>query len=64
MVSSGRRLYLVLGGKRYRVGALIGTGEEIQRLNLQSVELATPEGRTRKVDIGRSIGLPAEPLAW
>ena len=64
VVSSGKRLYLVLGGKRYRVGALIGTGEKIQRLNLQSVELATPEGRTRKVDIGRGIGLPAEPLAW
>jgi len=64
VVSSGKRRYLVLGDKRYRVGARIGTGEEIRALNLQSVELVSPEGRARRVDIGRGIGLPAQPFAW
>lgn len=64
VVSAGKRLYLVLGSKRYRVGSRIGTGEEITALRLQSVDLISPEGRTRKVDIGRNISLPTEPFNW
>ena len=64
VVSTRNRLYLVLGNKRFRIGQRIGTGEAIQKLSLRSVELASPEGRTRTVDIGRGIGLPAEPFNW
>lgn len=64
VVSTGKRRYLVFGGKRYRTGARIGTGESIRALNLQSVELVSPEGRTRKVDIGRGIGPQVEPFTW
>jgi len=56
IVHSGKRLYLVLGSKRFRAGDRIATGETVGSLNLQTVELISPDGRTRMVGIGRGIG--------
>ncbi len=64
VVSSGKRLYLLLGLKRFRMGERIGTGETVRRLNLQTVELVSPEGRSRTVEIGRGIGPVAEQATW
>ncbi len=64
VVRSGKRLYLVLGPKRFRSGDRIATGETIRRLNLQSVELTSPEGRARTVEIGRGIGPASQQLTW
>lgn len=64
VVISGKRLYLVLGGKRFRPGQRIATGETIRTLNLQAVELKSPEGVGRTVEIGRAIGPAAQQTTW
>ncbi len=64
VVTSGKRPYLLLGLKRFRVGERIGTGETVRRINLQTVELVSPEGRSRTVEIGRGIGPMAEQAMW
>jgi|GEM_PF-4654002 hypothetical protein len=64
VVRQGKRQYLVLGSKRFQVGQRIGTGEVIKSLSLQSVVLATPEGRARTVEIGRNISPPSEQAIW
>jgi hypothetical protein len=64
VVRSGKHLYLVLGPKRFRAGDHIATGETIRTLNLQSVELTSPEGRARTVEIGRGIGPAIQPSTW
>jgi hypothetical protein len=64
VVTSGKRLYLVLGGKRFRPGQRIATGETIRTLNLQAVELKSPEGVGRTVEIGRAISPAAQQSTW
>lgn len=64
VVVSGKRLYLVLDGKRFRPGQRIATGETIRSLNLQAVELKSPEGVGRTVEIGRAIGPAAQQTIW
>ncbi len=64
VVRSGNRLYLMLGDQRFRVGERIGTGETVHRLDLQWVDLTLPDGRKRRVELGRGLGgPPREPSA-
>ncbi|MGE0099775.1 MAG: hypothetical protein AB7S86_15645 [Hydrogenophaga sp.] len=64
VVRSGSRLYLVLGAQRYRLGERITTGETVHRLTLQTVDLLSPDGRTRTVEIGRGIGPAPAQKTW
>lgn len=64
VVTVGKRPYLVLGLKRFRVGERIGTGETIRALSLKSVQLESPEGRSRAVEIGWGIGSSARQSTW
>lgn len=64
VVRSGKRLYLVLGSRRFQVGERIGTGETIRGLSLMSVELVSPQGRPRKVELGIGIGPAAQQTTW
>lgn len=64
VVRSGKRLYLVLGSRRFQEGERIGTGETIRDLSLMSVELVSPQGRTRKVEIGIGISPATQQTTW